>query len=194
MICHDSWLACSNHVWNSSSNTSFLEPQLSFFSSAMLSTESDTSRSPPRFAELQSEWQAARSSNWAVPETTSSRRPLRWETAPSGSFHKDFLRDPRCFIRVCDALTWLADDILLSFFFWLWWCFSFKEPGAVALRLPGIGGNRQKRWRVKAKAAVATSTFGRRTVSWQRASKRDSGQSWSCCCWLLACYRPKSSS
>jgi len=85
-------------------------------------------RSPPRLAELQSEYRAAMSSNLALPEVISSRRDLSWETAlslvvllmmrPSGSFHEAFRREPWCLISICEALTLPdedEDDILVFF-------------------------------------------------------------------------------
>lgn len=113
-------------------------------------------RSPPRFAELQSEWRAARSSNLALPETMSSRKAVSWETAlsrvvlmmtrPSGSFHEAFLRDPWCFIRMCDARTWLPDDILLFFlwWWWWWWCFSFAVADLLRSGFLGSAGSEEE--------------------------------------------------
>lgn len=95
-------------------------------------------RSPPRLAELQSETRVATSSKLALPETISSRIDLSCSTAaslvvviiilPSGSFHDAFLRDPWCLIKMCDALTWSLDAILLFFrclLWWWWWWSSF---------------------------------------------------------------------
>jgi hypothetical protein len=81
-------------------------------------------RSPPRLAEEQSEWRAARSAKAARPERIWLRRSRRRAAAaarvvaemtrPSGSFQEALRREPSCLMRMCDARTVspTADDMV----------------------------------------------------------------------------------